>query len=583
MRSIIQCFAPLLFVLLFYSCSSGKISGDLKVWHKVSIDFDGPELKENGNPNPFTDFRLDVTFEGPDGQTFSVPGFFAADGNSSESGNVWRVNFTPNSAGVWRYSVSFVRGEMIAADLNGGASAGFFDGSCGKFTVGDNDNMDPKDFRSKGKLEYVGEHFLRFAGSGEYFLKAGANSPEVFLEYQDFDNTPSLRAYPDHIQHWKDGDPVWGNGKGKGIIGAVNYLSGVGINALYFLTMNAYGDGKNAYPWIHRDSIFIYDCSKLAQWEIVIQHMTKMGVMPHFVLTETENEAYFEIAETGSASGFADSRKIYYREMVARFGHHPAVTWNIGEENGWAEGTGYHTANTKDQREQFLRRMRKLIPYNDHLSIHNGPSDDDHIFNDLLGNKDFSGPAFQWGLNTQIHTKILEWRKKSADAGHKWVVSMDEAWLDPPTSGVPLWRQEAVWGTFMAGGAGVELYIGAGLDLKIQDYRPYEPYYKATVIAKEFIESSIPFEKMIPNDAITDNGWALSYEDSVYLVYSKNGGRAQLTLPENEFSVQWFDPVHGGEMVSGSVENIFGGDKTDLGNPPENMKNEWVCKLVKRK
>jgi len=28
-------------------------------------------------------------------------------------------------------------------------------------------------------------------------------------------------------------------------------------------------------------------------------------------------------------------RKLYYRELVARFGHHLAVFWNIGEENDY--------------------------------------------------------------------------------------------------------------------------------------------------------------------------------------------------------------------------------------------------------
>ena len=54
--------------------------------------------------------------------------------------------------------------------------------------------------------------------------------------------------------------------------------------------MNSYGDGKQAWPWIDRDATLSYDCSKLDQWDVVFSHMTKMGVMPRFVLSETENE-----------------------------------------------------------------------------------------------------------------------------------------------------------------------------------------------------------------------------------------------------------------------------------------------------
>jgi len=115
-------------------------------------------------------------------------------------------------------------------------------------------------------------------------------------------------------------------GKGKGIIGALNYLSGLGVNAMYFLTNNNYGDGKKAWPWTGADNYYNYDCSKLDQWDVVFSHMDQVGMMLHVVLTETENEVYFEVKELGSASGFAPSRKVYYREMVARFGYHLAIS-----------------------------------------------------------------------------------------------------------------------------------------------------------------------------------------------------------------------------------------------------------------
>ena len=153
--------------------------------------------------------------------------------------------------------------------------------------------------------------------------------PETFLEYNDFDGTPLNLDYSTHVADWRTGDPSWRSGKGKGIIGAVNYLSGLGVNSMYFLTMNSHGDGKKAWPWTGADNYYNYDCSKLDQWDVVFSHMDTMGMMLHVVLTETENESYFEIQEQGSAGGFAPSRKIYYREMIARFGYHLAITWNI--------------------------------------------------------------------------------------------------------------------------------------------------------------------------------------------------------------------------------------------------------------
>jgi len=45
-----------------------------------------------------------------------------------------------------------------------------------------------------------------------------------------------------------DTDPTWQTGKGKGIIGALNYLADKGANAVSFLTMNIVGDDQNVFP-----------------------------------------------------------------------------------------------------------------------------------------------------------------------------------------------------------------------------------------------------------------------------------------------------------------------------------------------
>ena len=104
--------------------SSGRVladidlSGELMTWHKVTLTMDGPETSERATPNPFMDYRLDVTFTGSNGQAYVVPGFFAADGNaaitSATSGNKWRVHFAPDSVGDWSYKVSFKSGPGIA-------------------------------------------------------------------------------------------------------------------------------------------------------------------------------------------------------------------------------------------------------------------------------------------------------------------------------------------------------------------------------------------------------------------------------------------------------------------------------------
>ena len=63
------------------------------------------------------DYRLTVHFKNGE-NSYSIPGYFAADGNAAnsgaESGKVWRVNFTPPATGVWDFEVSFKTGKNIS-------------------------------------------------------------------------------------------------------------------------------------------------------------------------------------------------------------------------------------------------------------------------------------------------------------------------------------------------------------------------------------------------------------------------------------------------------------------------------------
>ncbi|MEO0532130.1 MAG: DUF5060 domain-containing protein, partial [Planctomycetota bacterium] len=57
----------------------GTVTGELREWHKITVDFEGPQTSETAATNPFTDYRLDVTFTHTGtGKTYVVPGYYAA-------------------------------------------------------------------------------------------------------------------------------------------------------------------------------------------------------------------------------------------------------------------------------------------------------------------------------------------------------------------------------------------------------------------------------------------------------------------------------------------------------------------------
>src|SRR5690606_4695263 len=271
---------------LMVSCAQPQpeISGERKQWHTLTFTFNGPQTSESADVNPFTDFRLTVTFSRHD-KVYEVPGYYAGDGNAGNSGagsgNKWRVKFVPDAEGEWKYAVSFRKGELIVIDDDPHAGTSIdFDGVTGSFEVGQSDKSG-RDFRAKGRIVHDGGRYFRFSGSGEYFLKGGAGSPENFLAYKGFDGTQyhgantqrmgeakpnaTLHEYAGHVADWREGDPDWQQGKGKGIVGAINYLASEGMNSVYFLTLNIEGDGEDVWPYSDYNERRRFDCSKLDQ------------------------------------------------------------------------------------------------------------------------------------------------------------------------------------------------------------------------------------------------------------------------------------------------------------------------------
>ena len=582
---VLTCF------LLSASTIAQTISGELKKWHAVTIEFtDDESYSETGATNPFLDRRLTVTFTSPSNNTYQVPGYFAADGNAAEtsatSGNKFHVKFTPDEIGTWSYSASFRQGNDVAitypSSPTDGSANSPINGQSGNFSISATDKTG-LDFRGKGRLEYVDERYMKWAETGDYFLEFGADSPETFLEYADFDNTPSTRTYSTHGSDWNSGDPSWQSGKGTEIIGVVNYLSEQGMNVHYFLTNNILGDGRDAYPYVNDSNFEEFDVSKMAQWDILFGHMMEKGVLPEFVLTENENQSIYENAES-VLGGFADSRKLYYREMVARYSYLNAVVWNIGEEIAWNTGGGVRTPLTTQQQKDFAEYLKSLLPVDNQLiSIHNGPSTDDSIYNGLLGDPSYNSISYQGNYQTSTygHDRILNWINASSSAGQKWVVRYTEPYSSGSSPSVSSWRQNSLWASLIAGAAGVQYYDGGGSDLSVQNYSVNDGFWSAMNVANEFfINNDIPFQDMSSADGDISTGWMMSDPEKAYVAYLSNGNSnptVDFGSSGNTFTLKWYDPRNGGSLQNGSITSITSnGSPQNIGLPPNSTTSDWV-------
>lgn len=549
------------------------IDGSYKKWQPVTITFDGPEVSETDTLNPFLDYNLLVNFTNGE-SIYHVNGFFAADGNaantSADSGNKWQVKFAPNEIGSWQFDAYLIHGKDIAVKpYSRPKKKDRLWKATGSFEIAEPDSTASGFYRT-GKIAYVGKPYLKESETGKAFLKNGVGSPENFLAYHEFDgtydnggaDTPTLNnglhEYQSHIEDWKGGNATWGDYKGKGIIGALNYLASKGMNSFYFLVMNSHGDGDDVWPWTGPDTPTRFDVSKLSQWEKVFTHMDGLGMAMNVFTQETENDTLLNKGELGL------ERKLFYKELVARFGHHLGVVWNLGEE----------TNRTTEQLKSYASYIRSIDPYDHPIAVHNHvritgerfqgrPLDPiKETLTPLLGFKDFEIPSLQVYDTTEVHKEVLKWRDLSRRHKKQWVTYLDEIghWdigITTDTASNNNYAQvmhSSLWGNLMAGGAGNSWYFG-GLDttnndMAAENFRVRDKWWTISNNAKQFFDDHLPFTEMRNRDDLLSNkkAYCFAKNDDIYMVYLPKGEGTSLKIGDGAYTIAFYDPVLGGKL-----------------------------------
>jgi len=552
----------------------GTLTGQPAVWQPLTLTFTGPAVAATAAVNPFLDYRLTVQFVAPSGRVTAVPGYFGG-------GAAWQANFAADEPGQWRYCASFRLGPAVAVSDDPLAGAPIaFDGATGAFTVAPADPAAP-DFFRWGRLEYAGGHYLKFR-DGPYWLKGGTNSPENFLGYAGFANTVDqgglidgfLHTYAPHAADARPDDPVVAPGDAGGIIGALNYLSERHVNSIYFLPMNLGGDGDDTYPYLSPDDPTRFDTAKLAQWGVVLEHAQRRGIALHVVLNEVEEDNRRRL--DGGALGV--QRRLFYREMVARFAHLPAIKWNLSEEAAFAP----------DDLRAFAAYLAALDWAGHPITAHNPVGAADGLYTGLLGDPLFSATALQYAADA-AGAQAETWRERSAAAGRPWVVDLDEnnpagVGLTPDNAGQL--RKTILYDAYFSGAAGVEWYLGyhelpTGGDPNLEDFRTREHMWDYTWYARRLL-AGLPFAAMTPADdllsgesAAFGGGEVLALAGQVYAVYLPEAQPAgALAVPAGEYRQQWYDP-RAGEFaaevaVTATAEGLL------LGAPPHTPGGDWV-------
>ncbi len=570
-----------------------QVLGERRQWHRVEVRCSGPSASETSS-GTFTDLRMNVTFTA--GTTsLVIPGHFAADGNAGESGartgTTWRAYFMPPSTGVWSFAVSMRSGAGIAVNpaANAGAPVAGLNGVSGTFTVSAS-NKSGRDLRGQGLLQHrSGERYLRFAGNGMAFVEGGVDSPENLFGYSGFDNTVKnsnvssckgiLHDFQPHFADWRAGDPTWGGGRGKSLIGLINYLASTGVSSVYLVPMSVNGDGCDAHPWTdYNGNRRAFDVSKLDQWEVAFSHMTRSGLLIHFVTQETENDQLLNGGDLGL------ERRLYYREIISRFGHHPALQWNLGEEN----------TNTAAQVKEFAAYIKAVDPYDHPVVMHTYPNEHAR-YDALLGDPSFNGPTLQFGdipesASGGLYGLTLELIAESRAAGRTWFVTATEAsGAQGPTPGSAVSKRQRVywmWANVMAGGAGIEWYLknagsGHAYDLAVENLREFDAHWRQTSHLVRFFRdlvqgAGVDLEDLAPANNLTaiTSDWVLAAPGQAYVVFLRDGGSVSLSVTGGgTYDVTWFDPRTGATTSRPAVQ---GSGVQSLGAPPADTTQDWV-------
>ncbi len=463
-------------------------------WGKIELIFHGPSMQGRGDPNPFA-IPFDVLFTGPDGSTHLAPGFYDGDGAGGIDGNIWRVRFSADQNGSWSFHT-----QSPEPSLNGlSGTVGVVDPA-----------VDAPDLYQVGRLEYVGERYLKFREGG-YWIKAGANLARNPLA-GPFD------------------EAGWAEKKRQ-----IEEMAVHGVNSITLVTDNVSGDEGDVWPWLGstpaeaRGNPERFDVARLARWRDLLEYIQAQGLTIRLVL-EGRN----------AWNGFDYTQ--YYRQVVARFGDLPALTFVTSEDNDGTLALENALGN--------MDLLATIDPYNHPRAIHGVDAPLPIYLNSRSARlasigTDPKSPA-------RLNQLALDWfADPLAAARQPFVMGFDEA--------RPAWARESWWAVYLGGGVWESMprprpVSGEQAPETPGDAteRPPEQAGLTTrlgaidelVLAKRFMES-LPVDRMYPANFLVRSGEAfcLAHPGELYALYLPRGGTVEVQLtPDNRYALEWFDP-----------------------------------------
>ncbi|HEU0021249.1 MAG TPA: Ig-like domain-containing protein, partial [Dehalococcoidia bacterium] len=231
------------------------------------------------------------------------------------------------------------------------------------------------------------------------------------------------------------------------------------------------------------------------------------------------------------------NRAMYYREIIARFGHYNGLYWNIAEE--------YNENYNSSQARGFAQMIGDLDAYDHPITVHNEGSLSN--WNSFVGDRRFGLTSFQKN-DTPHNAAAAEWFQKVENSGWTIPISFDET--GALGTGARDLAREIVWSVY-TGGANFEM-----LTQPLSNFTDFGRHFEDMTRARGVVES-LPFPQMRPSNSLLTGGkgYVFAQAGEAYLVYLPDGGNINLNLSasSNGYSAQWFNPRDGSTRTIGSV------------------------------
>jgi hypothetical protein len=484
------CF--LLIVASFFSAlvAASPISlGTYPKWGLVELTLQGPSLNGySGSPNPFS-IKLDGVFRGPDGAEYRVPGYYDGNGAGGQSGNVWKIRFTPDQIGVWTVTTVSPESRLHDQIFN--------------FQVEPSSNF--------GILRYVGGYYLKFL-DGPYWLKTGVDDPEEFL-----------------------GETVFGGWEQKRA--AVDYLASRSVNSMYLCLLDYPGDSGLVFPWLNVNDQSHVDLDKMKRWDAMLTYIQSRQIVLNLVLED-------------DGALIPTDRESYYRNIVARFGYHPGLIWNLREE--------YNERYSPEQAIEYALLLKEIDPYHHPIALHNVNTPIEWF----LHSDAFCVTSIQTDkpsaslLPGQFNLWAQQWRQESGAAGRPIVISYDETGKISSSDKDRSYARKMAWSLVLAG-AQFELHTWP-----LSSYQEFENLWSDVSRLNNFMQR-LHFWEMHPrNDLVSANAMAFAKAGTELVAYSTDGTAITVNLSSfiGEVACEWYDPRTGNYTPVPSVP--AGGQKT---------------------